>query len=198
MTDGAAASGPHKETPMSSVSSISAGSSQLIQQLRSQVQSGGAPPRPTAQQRAEFESKFQSAAQDTGLDLSSFADIQDKIQTAVQDKVSSSNGQLSKDDLESTINGVLEENGIDAEEFKSKLGQVFDKMGMPKPGEGGFGGPGGIGGGFGGAGSIDSSQQDLINQLFGGDDESEDQSESTSISDYFRNLPKGSLVDANA
>lgn len=157
---------------MSSVSSISAGSSQLIQQLRSQVQSGGAPPRPTAQQRAEFESKFQSAAQDAGLDLSSFADIQDKIQTAVQDKVSSSNGQLSKDDLESTINGVLEENGIDAEQFKSKLGQVFDKMGMPKPGQGGFGGPGGIGGGFGGgfggAGSIDSSQQDLINQLFGG------------------------------
>jgi hypothetical protein len=171
---------------MSSVSSISAGSSQLIQQLRSQVQSGGTPPRPTAQQRAEFESKFQSAAQDAGLDLSSFADIQDKIQTAVQDKVSSSNGQLSKDDLESTINGVLEENGIDAEEFKSKLGQVFDKMGMPKPGEGGFGG----------AGSIDSSQQDLINQLFGGEDDSEDQS--GSISEYFRNLPKGSLVDANA
>jgi hypothetical protein len=67
-------------------------------------------------------------------------------------------------------------------------------------GQPGFGGPGGIrggfGGGFGGAGSIDSSQQDLINQLFGGEDDSEDQS--GSISEYFRNLPKGSLVDANA
>jgi hypothetical protein len=145
-------------------------------------------PQPSAEMRQKFEAKFESAAKDAGFDVGQLKDLRSQIETAVKDASANSTSGDIKGDIESAINGVLEDNGIDPAEFKEKMGGVFEKMGMPKPGSAGFGG----GGGYSAGGlSVNGNQSELLSKLLsllGGD----------SSGSIFGNLPAGSLVDAAA
>jgi hypothetical protein len=147
---------------------------------------GGSMPQPSAEMRQKFEAKFESAAKGAGFDVNQLKDLRSQIESAVQEAASGVTGDP-RSAVESAINGVLEDNGIDPAEFKDKMGAVFEKMGMPTPGSAGFGG-----GGYSAQGaSINGNQNELLSKLIAslsGD----------SSGGLFANLPAGSLVDAAA
>ena len=151
---------------------------------------------PPAEMREQFEKKFESAAQEAGIDVSKFKELRGKIESAVKSVAEGASGASGADlqtSIEDAVNGVLKENGIDPAEFKEQMGQVFDKMGMPKPGSGGFGGPGAAQGGPRGgvSGSTDSTKQDMVAQLLS-------QLGQGKTGGLYGNLPAGSLVDEAA
>lgn len=149
---------------------------------------------PLAEMREQFEKKFESAAQEAGIDVSKFKELRGQIESAVKSVAEGANGASGADlqaSIEDAVNGVLKENGIDPAEFKEQMGQVFDKMGMPKPGSGGFGGPGAAQGGPRVSGSTDSTKQDLMSQLLS-------QLGQGKTGGLYGNLPAGSLVDEAA
>jgi hypothetical protein len=182
---------------MSGISSIgSSNQSALLQQLR-QRQGSGSPqgaggfPEPPK----EFKAKFESAAQAAGIDTKQLAGLQDQIQSAVQGALESSDGSSDpREAVESAINGVLKDNGIDADELKTKLDSVFEKLGAPKPGT--FSGVGGFGATNGK--SADSTKSDLLSQLLKSLDSNNQDSGGSSILSSIRSLPPGALVDAEA
>lgn len=117
-------------------SSLMAGSSSL-QQMSGMPR--GRPPEPTAEMKAKFEAKFETAAQEAGLDPEIFKDLRAQIDEAVKSaRENASEGTDVKSVIDEAVNGVLKENGIDPAEFKSQMNAIFEKMGMPKPGQGGF------------------------------------------------------------
>lgn len=187
---------------MNGVSGAGSAQQSLMMQLLQQQQGGlsgggfqGPPP--------EIQAQFQSAAESLGIDGSQLASLRGEIETAVQDAMKSFDGSGSpKEAISSAINGVLEENGIDAEEFKAQMQDIMSASGFQPPA--GFGS--GFGGGFGqiqGASFDATSQQaDLLSQIFGDSDDTDSaessQSSSFNIADYFRQLPAGSLLNTSA
>lgn len=191
---------------MSSVSSVGQTDiSQLLQSLQAGQRSGKsggafAAQQPPAQVQQQFQAKFQSAAKELGIDTSKFADIQGKIRDSVQSTLDNNQG-LSGDQLQSKIedgvNGVLKDNGIDPDQFKSQLKQIGDKLGLPNPGQGGF--PGfGASGGFGSSSGVYSANgndtksqllQQLISSLGGSD---------SGASGFFANADNGSFINVAA
>lgn len=154
---------------------------------------GGKMPQPTAEMRQKMESQMKSVASELGMDANQFAELGGKIREAAGSAIESSGGEDPSQAVESAINGVLEEAGVDPAAFKEQMGQVFEKMGMPKPGQGmpgfgGFGGGigGGFGGGFGGLGGGGFGQSKAIGQ------------ETNELLSYLRNMPVGSFVDESA
>lgn len=194
---------------MSSVSSVSR--PDIAQLLRgSGGPSGGRsvgfqPPKEIQQQ---FQSKFDTAAKELGIDSSQFASVGGKIQEALSnvDLSSSSDPQAT---IEQTVNDTLKANGIDPDKFKADFEKVLDKVGLPKPGEGGFpggpGGPGGFGGpggpgGIGGASYAQSSQQDSIQKLLESLSSSDDDKSSTSskLASFLAQAGAGTFLDTAA
>ncbi len=121
---------------MSSISSVGSSISAFTQQVQSQGANrpphGGRPPEPTAEMKAQFE----SAAKSAGIDVDQLNSLQSKIEDAVQNAVESSNGTDPREAIQSAVETVLKDNGIDPEDLKSKLESVFEKMGANKPGQG--------------------------------------------------------------
>jgi len=185
---------------MSAISNVGSSSTlQILQQLSSRQSSGAQASCGFPQPSAEVKAQFESAAQRAGIDTAQFSELRGQIDTAIQSAVEGLDGSTDPQAaIESAINGVLEENGIDAEDFNSKLNSVFSELGVPSPGSFGAGGiyakPGSSSAGY----SADQSQTDLLNALFGSDEDSESDSSGSSIAQAIRNLPVGSLYDAEA
>jgi|GEM_PF-6897698 len=150
---------------------------------------------PPKEMQQQIEAQFKKAADAAGVDSSQFAEMGGKIQDALK------NVDLSASDdpqatIESTINSVLQENGIDAEQFKADFQKVMDKM--PKPDfakmSAGFGGVSGSGGTY----SASSSQQDqlqkLLDQLFKDNDENQN----SQIASFFSQASSGTFLDTAA
>ncbi len=183
----------------SSVSSVGRTDlSEILQRIKSGGGGrGGAPGQvgePPAEVRAQFESAFKSAAEELGIDTSSFAKVGGQIKDAVSSVIQENQG-ASPEDLQKAIggrvDGVLKDNGIDPAEFKKQFEQIGDKLGLPRPGEGGFP-PGGFsaGGAQGSGYSAANSDQQLLQQLL-----QSLQSDDTDISNFFSNAPAGTFVD---
>ncbi len=204
---------------MSSVSSLASGSqSQAIDQIRQRLKaSGGRPPEPPAELKAQFE----SAAQQAGIDTEKLSGLSDQIGEAISGALEGFDGTGDpREAVETAVNGVLKDNGIDPEKLKEQLKSVGEKLGYGQGGSGGpggfagfggpggpggfpgFGGPPGAGGGFGGGVSAASNRNQSVQTLldaFGkknGSGSSEE--DSGSVLDFLKNLPSGSLVDTNA
>lgn len=197
---------------MSSVSSVSR--PDIAQLLRGAGGASGGrslnfqPPKDIQQQ---FQSKFDSAAKELGIDSSQFASVGGKIQEALSnvDLSSSSDPQAT---IEQTVNDTLKANGIDPDKFKADFEKVLDKVGLPKPGEGGFpggpGGPGGFGGpggpggpgGIGGASYAQSSQQDSIQKLLESLSSNDEDNSSTSskLASFLAQAGTGTFLDTAA
>ena len=128
---------------MSSTSQIGSAQMSGSMALKSHGAPRGRPPEPTPEMRAQFESKFESAAQELGIDTDAFKDLREKIDEAVNNvRMNGATQGNTKSAIDDAVNGVLKENGIDPAEFKSQMASIFEKMGMPKPGQGGFGADG--------------------------------------------------------
>ncbi len=172
---------------MSSISSVGSSISALTQQVQSQSGSraqhprGGRPPEPTAEMKAQFE----SAAKSAGIDVDQLNSLQSKIEDAVKNAVDNSSGTDPREAIQSAVETVLKDNGIDPEDLKSKLESVFEKMGAGKPGQG----------------TYKPSDNDADDQ---GASATTLQSSNTSqdaigtILRALRTMPAGSLVDAQA
>lgn len=187
-----------------SVSSVGSGTdlSQLLQTLKQQGSSrsggfrgfqGGQAPEPPAEFKAQFESKAKAA----GVDVEKLGSLKDQIQSAVTSALDSSGGTSDpRDTIQSAINGVLKENGIDPDELKSKL----EKAGLTPP-QGGFPGGGIPGGGFGGArGAGNFGNAGFSVASLGGTYSASgiSSSSNSSILELLKNLPTGFGVDAEA
>ena len=161
---------------------------------------GMQPPKEMMQKlEAQFKSDFQTAANQAGVDGSKFAEIGGKIQDALKnvDLSSSDDPQAT---IESTINTVLEENGVDADQFKADFQKVMDKM--PKPDfasmGGGFGGGSGGVSGSNGTYSASSTQQDQLQKLLDQLTQDNDESQNSQIASFFSQASKGTFLDTAA
>lgn len=123
---------------MSSIAQIGSSLTSQSTSLQSMLAPRGRPPEPTAEMKAQFEAKFESAAEELGIDSASFKELRSKIDEAVRSaRSTASEGTDVRSVIDEAVNSVLEENGIDPDEFKAQMGSIFEKMGMPKPGQGG-------------------------------------------------------------
>lgn len=187
---------------MSAISNVGSSSTlQILQQLSSRQSSGSQPTSGFPEPSAEVKAQFESAAQRAGINTAQFSELRGQIDTAIQGAVEGLDGSTDPQAaIESAINGVLEKNGIDADQFKSQLESVFSELGVPSPGSFGSSGvyakPGSNTSGF----STDQNQADLLSALFGNDSDSDSDSDSSGsrIAQAIRNLPVGSLYDAEA
>ncbi len=144
-------------------------------------------PKPSAEMRQPFEAKFESAAEAAGIDPSVLAEIRTQMESAVQSALEQGlSGSELKDSVDSAVNKVLEDNGIDPETFKAQMAEVFEQMGVPQPGQGGYGRPGG---GFSSSGQ--EQQQQLLSKLL-------EQLGSSSSASWMQQFPVGSFFDAAA
>lgn len=185
---------------MSAISNVGSSSTlQILQQLSSRQSSGPQASSGFPQPSAEVKAQFESAAQRAGIDTAQFSELRGQIDSAIQGAVKGLDGSTDPQAaIESAINGVLEENGIDAQDFKSKLESVFTELGVPSPGSFGASGVYGKPASNSATYSSDQSQSDLLKALFGNDEDSESDSSGSSIAQAIRNLPVGSLYDAEA
>lgn len=152
---------------MSTISSVGSSAStyqaQSLQQKQPPRQRPAGPP-PGAQEQ------FTNVAESFGLSSAEASSLFGEIDSIMQDAIESG---ASREDVQSSIQLILEENGIDADEFKAKMDEAFAASGQRPP----KGPP----------------------PSFGGDDASEDSSSITlSIADAIKNLPTGSLLDLDA
>ena len=194
---------------MSSVGGIGSSSSlQFLQQLSGSSGLG------RAGGKNSFEAKFESAVKDAGGSNVNFSDLQTKIESAVKNVVqnasSSSDPSSIGTQIQSAVDSVLTEAGIDTKKLQSELG--------PPP-SGGFGGPppGGINGAGGNSGndisSLLSALSDSSSTNSTNDSESSNTSNSVSstgstqsndelvqqlLKDVFKNFPAGSFVNSSA
>jgi hypothetical protein len=115
------------------------------QEQASQTSSTEATSSTTQVQATSFEDQFEAAAEEAGLDTDTLSDLKDEIQTAVSDAIANYDESTSSTSLDETITsaveGVLEENGLDAEDIETRLQNVMESMqdnmsaaGGPPPG----------------------------------------------------------------
>lgn len=102
-------------------SSATAYATQALQQPQRQRPSGPPP---------EFQQQFTSIAESFGLDSTEASSLMSDIDSVMQDAFQSG---ASREDVESSIASVLEEHGIDAEEFKAKMDAAFKASGQRPP-----------------------------------------------------------------
>lgn len=147
---------------MSTITSV--GSSASIYQAQSLQQPRQRPagPPPGAQEQ------FSNVAESFGLSSSEASSLFGEIDSIMQDAATSG---ASREEVQSSIASLLEENGIDADEFKAKMDEAFAASGQrppkgPPPSQGG-----------------DSSSSSSI---------------ALSIADSIKNLPAGSFLDLDA
>lgn len=153
---------------MSTISSVgSTASTYQAQSVQQQQQPKGqrpAGPPPGAQEQ------FTSVAESFGLSSAEASSLFGEIDSVMQDAIESG---ASRADVQSSIESILEENGIDADEFKAQMDEAFAASGQRRP----QGRP----------------------PSFGGDDSSDDSSSiALSIADSIKNLPTGSILDFDA
>jgi hypothetical protein len=191
------------------MSSITASSPSSISQfLQGAGRSrGGQRPQggPPAEIRQQIEAQFKSAASELGISGEQFEKIGSQIREAVQGAAQNASGQSPEDlkaSVDEKINGVLKDNGVDPKAFKEKFEQVADKLGLPKPGQGG---PGGLsspfgGGGLGGAqayGANGKANADLIQTLLSSLTSGKG-NDSSGLASAFSGKGSGSFVDLAA
>ena len=114
--------------------------------------------------------QFTSVAESFGLSSAEASSLFGEIDSVIQGAIESG---ASRADVQSSIESILEENGIDADEFKAQMDEAFAASGK-RPPQGRR--PG-----------------------FGGDDSNDDSSSvALSIAESIKNLPTGSLLDFDA
>src|SRR5690606_2043426 len=114
--------------------------------------------------------QFSNVAESFGLSSSEASSLFGEIDSVMQDAISSG---TSREQVQSSIASILEENGIDADEFKAKMDEAFAASGQrppkgPPPSQGGE------------------------------DDSSSSSSIALSIAESIKNLPAGSFLDLDA
>jgi hypothetical protein len=101
-----------------------------LEKFRSAMQSsmggaGGPPPGgppPGVARGAEFEAQFTDAAVAAGLDAGKADELQNQIKSLVQETLQNSAGTTDpRQAVQSAIDGLLEEYGVDLDQFKSQL-----------------------------------------------------------------------------
>jgi hypothetical protein len=81
----------------------------------------GGPP-PGGARGAEFESKFNDAAIAAGLDADKADELQEKIKTTIEETLQNSDGSTDpRQAVQSAIDSLLEQYGVDLNEFKSQM-----------------------------------------------------------------------------
>ncbi|MBN1845765.1 MAG: hypothetical protein JW810_08790 [Sedimentisphaerales bacterium] len=185
---------------------------QLIQQLQNSGSTSEStvfsPPNESEmeQMRQEMDS---SIAEKLGLDTATFTQLHSEIQQAVQEARSELDAAGAAGDMrsmvDSAVNGVLEANGIDPEEFQAAMKSAAEELGLPAPGAGGPMGPPGGAGTYGPRGMPSSQaagQDDLLTQLLeelaSGSDDSSDGISGSDILSWLQSLPAGSLTSSYA
>ena len=147
---------------MSAISSVGSTTNtyqtQALQQQPPRERPSGPPP--------GAQEQFTSVAESFGLSSSEASSLFGQIDSIMQEGIESG---ASREDVESSIASLLEENGIDADEFKAKMDEAFAASGQSRP----QGPPPGA----------------------SGENES---SFTLGIAESIKNLPTGSLVDLDA
>jgi anti-sigma regulatory factor (Ser/Thr protein kinase) len=171
--------------------------------------------RPDSQKPAgnPLDAQFKAVAEALGLTSSQASDLKTQMDEAVQTALQNADGNSNpREAVESAIAGVLNDNGIDVEDFKTQMKAMADKMGLSKSGQGA--GPGGTygpppppqGGSTGDSTSTTSSSSDsnlsllqqFLQQLSSAQDGNDSDTTSLlSVWQMLQNLPRGSLVNAN-
>ncbi|MEM9081973.1 MAG: hypothetical protein AAGB34_00135 [Planctomycetota bacterium] len=139
--------------------------------------------------------KLESLAQKFGIEPSQFSNIRADIKSAVEanaDAIAGSDDP--KGDMQSLINGVLEEHGVDPAEFRASLQSMLQSSGgmlsAYKANATNVNG------------SFSSTQNDTLNSLLAAlessDEEDDSAQTSGSLLDYFKDLPSGSFVNQTA
>ncbi len=99
------------------------------------MQGGG----PGEAMKAEFEAKFESAAEAAGLDEEGTADLMEQIRAAItaarEEQGAASNPREGRQAVKDAVRSVLEENDLDADAFEEamappKMGSMFSQLGM--------------------------------------------------------------------
>jgi len=117
---------------MSTIGNVNSGTNSLIPQLSLRQKETTGAQGPSEALRAEFEQKFQAAAESAGLDLEALSGLKDEIQTAITKAVenyqdSGESGSL-EDAISTVINDTLEQNGFDPEDVQQRLQTAMDSM----------------------------------------------------------------------
>lgn len=158
---------------MSTISGVSSSAqAYTLQAAQTHQRPAGPPP--------EIKQQFSTVAESFGLSSSDAASLMSEIDSVMQDAMQ--NG-ASRESVESSIGAILEERGIDAEEFKSKVDEAFANAGMRPP-----------------APSFGTDSSDLLDTILGEDDDSASGSSSLamSIAESLKNLPAGSFLNLSA
>lgn len=147
--------------------------------------------------RADFEAKFNSAAQAAGLDPQAVSGLQDEIKSAVDAATQSSSGTSDRRQVvQNAIDGVLQKHGVDLAKFNSQMQSMGGPSGAggppPRGGPGGAGGPPPSGGSPGGAGGTDFQSKFKEAAVAAGLDEDEADSLQDDINSTIDNVLKNS------
>ena len=135
-------------------------------------------------------SKLTSFAEQAGYDPSAIANVQKDLQAAAE-KVQAGGVDDPQAFIKESLAKSLEDNGIDAEKFRADLQSVIkDNL------SGSLGSLGGLSS-FGAAPSAGDQTSDLLDELFGDDDEADDPL-ATIIEHLNAKLPAGSLINLEA
>ncbi|MBN2584225.1 MAG: hypothetical protein JXL80_14275 [Planctomycetes bacterium] len=164
----------------------------------------GMPPAPgQGPPPGEFTAQLEAVGEQLGLSVSEVSDLKSQIDAAVQAATENlDDGSDPRAAIEEAVNGVLEDNGIDVEEFKSVMQSAAREMGPPPPPM------------YGPQGQMVSDETDsssessdaaleaieeLLAQLAAqSSDDSDSQASLISILQMLGNLPDGSLVNKEA
>ncbi|MBN1344743.1 MAG: hypothetical protein JXQ73_18770 [Phycisphaerae bacterium] len=133
---------------MTSIAGVGSSGTELLYMLRQMNAQGqgvsganqGPPPPPRDGNKPSevLGEQFDLFAEEAGLDSEAAAEIKDQLLTALDEAVQSADGTDPREAAQEAIRSVLEENGLDGNEF---LSQFESAMGPP-PGRGGMQGMG--------------------------------------------------------
>jgi hypothetical protein len=97
------------------------------------------------QSKSDMAAQFEEAAEKAGVDLTQFEGLRDKVQSAVEEVIANYDGTSETElaeQVESTVNQVLSDNGVDTAEVQDQLAAIQAQLGQNLAGMGGAqGGP---------------------------------------------------------
>ncbi len=120
---------------MSGISGIT-GQSSLLEQLQQVARNKGA--------ASGSETQAAQATQTTGIDLAGIDGLRDQVQTAVEEAITNYEGASGSElmtKIEEAVSAVLEESGVDAEEFKAQFAEMRSEMSAAMQGAAAQAGP---------------------------------------------------------
>ncbi len=162
---------------MTSIAGVTSSSSsellQILQQLaRKQAESTEdvtltQPPQPDESRQAEFESRFEEALIEAGLDPARLDEVRNEIRAAISTALSESNGAADPRELvRQAVEATLQNYGVDTDKLREQMKpEMGSKPPGPPPGGPGAAGPNGFDGKLGDAltaAGLDSSKLDEV------------------------------------